>query len=101
MLSEKNASSPSVLLRAKNDDVNDDELKKPMMMTTTRGGNPIISISREEDFYSLKKKHRSLSLLALLGEMREETWDGTRTEQLSSLFFNSLSSSFSLSSSSV
>ena len=95
---------PLVLLRAKNDDVNDDddveEAAMMMTMTTTRGNPMNFYLARGRSFYSLKKKHHSLSLLAP-AERDEEIDLETEREQNNSalLFFNSLSSLSSLSSS--
>jgi hypothetical protein len=72
-----------------------------MMTTTTTRGNPMnFYLARGRSFYSLKKKHHSLSLLAP-AERDEERDLETEREQNDSalLFFDSLSSSSSLSSS--
>ena len=66
MLFLKKAALPPtlVLLRAKNDvDVNDDDVEEAAMMMTTTRGNPMnFYLARGRSFYSLKKKHHSLSL---------------------------------------
>jgi hypothetical protein len=72
-----------------------------MMTTTTTRGNPMnFYLARGRSFYSLKKKHHSLSLLAP-AERDEERDLETEREQNDSalLFFDSLSSLSSLSSS--
>tara|TARA_Y100000739_G_scaffold95176_1_gene81469 strand:- start:89 stop:430 length:342 start_codon:yes stop_codon:yes gene_type:complete len=71
-----------------------------MTMTTTRGNPMNFYLARGRSFYSLKKKHHSLSLLAP-AERDEERDLETEREQNDSalLFFDSLSSSSSLSSS--
>jgi hypothetical protein len=54
-----------LLFCAKNDDVNDDDVEEAAMMmtTTTTRGNPMnFYLARGRSFYSLKKKHHSLSL---------------------------------------